>query len=421
MVPGTTSQKLLSTVDHLIVVMMENRSFDHFLGALRSDRAYPSAAKIDGLRGKEAVVDSKGKIWRSYREQQLASSDLPHSWKAAHLQYNQGKNNGFLKSAMGYYDRKQLPILYALADQYTVCDRWFCSVLGETWPNRFYLHAATAQGIKKYGPMPASQATVWDRLTARGRVGKNYFAGRVAWYSAAFLEKIVAGRSTMVPTKIEEFFKDARAGTLPDFAVIDPDFWANDDHPPHSVALGEAFIGSIVQAVAQSPQWARTLVVIAYDENGGFYDHVPPPSTVDLRPEFARLGFRVPAIAVGPMVRAGYVNSTQLEHVSLAATLHTRFEIASLGPRSDVTADLSSCINPASMSGAPGLPKPRMPSTEISQAMLDARPAEPPIDPEMDALLQRIPSSHLDVRSDAERLNSWMTYAETLKSIRRVK
>ena len=115
--------------------------------------------------------------------------------------------------------------------------------------------------------------------------------------------------------------------------MIDPDFAVNDAYPTRSPAPCEAFVASIVKALAESPQWSRTLLLVIFDEHGGFYDHVPPPTTVDLRPDFRQLGFRVPALAIGPTVRAGAVVSTPLEHVSLAATLRDRFGIETLSPR----------------------------------------------------------------------------------------
>ena len=147
------------------------------------------------------------------------------------------------------------------------------------------------------------------------------------WYSAAFPTRLLSGESAMVPGTIEDFFADARSGNLPNFALIDPDFKVNDAYPMRSLALCEAFVASLVKAMAESPQWKRSLLLVMFDEHGGYYDHVPPPRTVDLRPDFRQLGFRVPALAIGPTVREGAVVSTPLEHVSVAATLRARFGI----------------------------------------------------------------------------------------------
>src|ERR1700733_11186172 len=128
--------------------------------------------------------------------------------------------------------------------------------------------------------------------------------------------------------------------------MIDPDFLTNDDHPSHNVQLGQAFMATIMAALAKSPQWARTLFVITYDEHGGFFDHVSPPKASDSQPGFDQFGFRVCSVVVGATVRAGYVNSTQYDHTSVAATLRTRFGITSLSQRMDAAADLSACLDP---------------------------------------------------------------------------
>ncbi len=363
----------LAAVDHLIVLVMENRSFDTMLGALRGDAAYAGAATVDGLRGNESNPDPAGGGVTVFRQTQAEVLNPKHDWDSARVQFDGGLNDGFVRSASGatrygdvmaFYQREDLPVTYALADQYTVCDRWFASVMGPTWPNRFYLHAATSRGIRGSQPILASNAaTIWDHLAEKCRTGKNYFAGALPWFSMAFVGKSAAGDQPMVPSGIEEFFRDAKNGTLPDVAIIDPDFGSSDDHPPTNVRLGQAFIASVVGALGASPQWPRTLFVLLYDEHGGFYDHVPPPAAADDDPAFRQLGFRVPAIAVGPMVRRSYVDSTLYEHVSVAATLRTRFGIASLGTRMDAANDLAAVIDPAQVEP---LPPPRLPQIGVT-------------------------------------------------------
>jgi phospholipase C len=415
----------LAAFDHLVVVMMENRSFDHLLGALRSDGGYPSASLVDGLRGGESNPDPDGNAVPSQLRGDLTVADAPHDWDSARVQLDGGRCDGFVRAfagpdqrdAMAFYDRAALPITYALADHYTVCDRWFSSVLGPTWPNRYYLHAATSFGHKSNLPIldPAGPPTVWERLASACRSFENYAAGSTSWYAGAFVGRAFSGDDPLQPTHLDKFFADAAAGTLPDYALIDPDFHVSDDHPPVSLALGQGFLATIVKALQAGPRWSRTLLVILYDEHGGFFDHVAPPTTVDPTPGFEQLGFRVPALVVGPMVRAGFVDSTPREHVSIAATLAARFGIASLGPRMDAARDLASCIDPAR---APA-PPPPLPKVALSRRAVAARLARPSSQPELDRMLRegRIAPRHVDRRGAAERCAAWLRVALELEAI----
>jgi phospholipase C len=201
---------------------------------------------------------------------------------------------------------------------------------------------------------------------------------------------------------IEEFFTDAEKGTLPNVVFIDPQFFgqgANDDHPDHDVRLGQALIASVYAALGKSPQWGRCMFILTYDENGGFFDHVPPPTTEDDEPEFRQLGFRVPSIVAGPFTRSGCTVTTEFEHVSILRTLARRFGLPSLNTRMSAANDLSSCIQPAYFDAprpAVALPVVAVPFKQIAQ-----RPAPTNTHSEMRAALEYglIPA-HLDRRSE---------------------
>ncbi|MCC6521370.1 MAG: alkaline phosphatase family protein [Polyangiaceae bacterium] len=417
-----TPRRLLAGIDTLIVVMMENRSFDHLFGMLARDPEYPARDLVDGLTGMEACPDDDGNPIYVHWAEHIDNYGPRHDWEGSREAYANGHNDGFVRTNVGqtrtdtmaYHVRSQLPLLYALADQYTVCDRWFSSVMGPTWPNRYYLHAATSGGLVANEPLTEMPATVWERLGKKCWSSKCYAAGPVHWYYGAFRGKSLAGNDPLVAAFIEDFFRDAREGTLPSFALIDPDFWSSDMHPPHSLALGEVLLGAIVRALQESPQWSRSLLVITFDEHGGFFDHVPPPTTVDPRPEFCQLGFRVPTVVVGPMVRHGAVVSTTLEHVSVAATLGTRFGIDTLGPRMDACADLSSCIDPALVaqpSGAVG----KLPRLTLDwRRVLDV--SRPSIQPGLEAAMRGgfVPEHLIDRRSLEQRLRALLRHAEEL-------
>jgi len=234
---------------------------------------------------------------------------------------------------------------------------------------------------------------------------------------------VIGGNGAVLPERIEHFFRDAREGTLPDFAIIDPDFHVNDQHPPHTMAMGEAFLGAVVRAIEESPQWSRTLLVVTYDENGGFFDHVPPPPTVDARPEFAQLGFRVPTLLIGPSVWAGRILSTQFEHVSVLATLRSRFGMDSLGPRMDATTDLASCIDPDRV-GVSSPPRLRSYTpADLPRAHLDMARSWTNSQEEMDLAVRsgRVPDAHVDPRPFEDRLAAWLDPAQELGAVRIVR
>lgn len=381
-------QQLLASVDHIIVLVMENRSFDHFLGS----RKAVEGLAIDGLVGDESNLGPDLVPVPVFVMDEFEPLDPPHDWDQCHFQFNLGENNGFVVvnenknpgfgyQAMGYHVREHLPVTHGLADNFTVCERWFASVMGPTWPNRYFIHACDSGGGKTNFPDPFLK-TLWHRCNDVGISSRIYF-GDVPWVAGAFpLVPTVWGKladdvngfsidALTNPNTLSRFFDDAEAGKLPNFAIIDPGFTSNDDHPSHNIQLGQILIGSIYKALAEGPAWAKTLLIITYDEHGGFYDHVAPPKTIDQRPEFTQLGFRVPSMVIGPSVRRGCVNDLQFEHCSIGATLMKRFGIVPLNERMAQARDVSSCIHPDYIADPqPGPPVPLV-DVSISEILAD--------------------------------------------------
>lgn len=274
-------------------------------------------------------------------------------------------------------------------------------------------------GLKSNFPyIGKTPRTIWDHLPKVGKLGKNYYAGKVSCYAGMYLGKILSGVNPTAP--IDDFFKDAATGQLPAFCMIDPDFQTNDDHPSHDISLGQALISSVYSALAQSPQWSRSLLVVTYDEHGGFFDHVPPPSCQDSNPEFRQLGFRVPSLVIGPTVRQGAICNDVLEHSSIAATLKSCFGMPSLSERMDATNDLASCIDPYSI-GNPKLPPPSMPKVKIKLDLINSlfRGKSVEGQPELNEMVKngKIPEAAMDPRSDEERVRSWLKSAVALGAI----
>ena len=339
-----------------VYMMMENRSYDHFFGA-RS--MAPENKRGDGLPSPTAFSnpDINGQLVTSFTPDKtsLCALDPPHDWDAARVQWNSGANDGFLRihqmrhkndataqQPMQYLVRSDVPVSWALADAYATADRWFCAVMGPTWPNRFYWHAASSQGlmVNTLPPGGLTGPSIYHRLDAKG-IPWLYYYGNIA------VPSVYQGLDVNRMRGFEHFLADARAGTLPPVVYIDPAFSSNDDHPPVHPIHGQELIASVYNALATSPQWKNCLLVITYDEHGGFFDHVSPPKTVDERAAqgFDQLGFRVPTLVAGPYVKQGYVSSVQYEHCSALRELEVAFSLEPINQRTMAAHDLSDFID----------------------------------------------------------------------------
>ncbi len=418
-----SAKDLLSAIDTIVVLCMENRSFDHYLGA----RSLIEGRPVDGLRADMKNVAASGREFFVNPMRTFAGQDPPHGWASCHRQWNDGAMDGFVREmgetgadeVMGYYVREQVPVLWGLADHFVTCDRWFASVLGPTWPNRLYLHGGTSLGLRENVPLAFGFTSVFEQLGDAGLTHANYFVD-VPWAAGGYFK-------TSGNLPVDRFFQAAKSGTLPAFSLIDPGFFgpaANDDHPAHDVRLGQAFIASVYAALRASPQWDRCLFVVTYDEHGGFFDHVPPPEMPDARADFRRLGVRVPGLVAGGAVKRGATVSTLFDHVSVVATVARRFGLPELTARVRATNDLSSCIDPTLL-GRPR-PGPELPPApaidmrrlvEIDRMTRGQRPAQ---HAELWDLAQAgvIPSA-LDRRAEALAITrAWLGDGERLGAVR---
>jgi len=364
-----------------VYMMMENRSYDHFFGA----RSMLEGKAGDGLKMSMVNNDLNGNPIAPWAPSvdQMCDPDPPHGWVALHNSWNAGACDGFVKShqmdhnsttlidPMQYLSRTQLPVSYALADAYTSCDRYFCSVMGPTLPNRAYWHAATSFGI---GPDDNANAeilttfnnvpvpTIYNRLQDK-KVDWAYYYGSIPVVSllgnpGPYQIDLGPNDGTGKIRKFGDyegltgqFFKDAAAGTLPSVCYIDPFFYLNDDHPPIHPINGQLLVSAVYNALANSPQWKNCMLVITYDENGGFFDHVSPPTTVDDTLDkfgidgFQQMGFRVPTLVAGPYAKQNYVSSVVYDHTSPLKHLQNVFGLDTLNVRMDAANDLTDCID----------------------------------------------------------------------------
>lgn len=396
--PTGSDSALPGTIDTIVICMMENRSFDHVFGS----RSLLEGLPVDGLVKGMGNPDSSG-LFHPVAPVVVPCTlpDPPHGWDTSRTQFGDGRCDGFVQAYEGrsgsfditqvlqYQTREQQPVSYALADRFALCERWFSSVLSSTWPNRLYFHAATSQGIPGNDLPPEGRYTaraLWDQLDDAGIEWASYFTdlptlalfGRADW----------ADRLNL----IDDFYADAAAGTLPAVVTLDPGASSNDDHPPHHPLLGQLFIGSVVQALMDSPQWERTLFILTYDEAGGFYDHVAPGTMPDDHADagFGQLGFRVPALVVGPWVREGHVSDTVFDHTAAMSFIRRWFGIdETLTARDAASADLGEVLDLDRMAANDPIAPFQLPTIALDEAAIEAQCADrgwPCGQPELQAL-----------------------------------
>src|SRR5262245_14039143 len=260
-------------IETVIIVLMENRSFDHYFGSLSLEEG----RAIDGLVPGFTNPLPDGTPVGSFPMDLRCVADPPHGWDSSRAQVNGGANDGFvrehyadlpdeLKAAagqvMGYQRRQHIPILYALADEFVLCQRWFSSVLGPTWPNRMYLHSAQSNG-RMNNDVPElpgfTWPTIYDRLSAAGIEWRSYYSDLpFLWLWGHLRDQMDRYRT------IPNFLDDARSGQLPPVCYVDPAYigpFGNDDHPPHDIARGQVFLSTLLHALAEGPQWSRSMVI----------------------------------------------------------------------------------------------------------------------------------------------------------------
>lgn len=338
-----------SSVDHIVVLMMENRSFDHWLGWMAADAAYLEAGRrryggdfhIDGNQ-QQTFSGPAGPVTTAHMLERFAGGDPyrgcghpdpGHSWNAGRAQRDAGfvaTGSGNDEFALGYYLGDDVPFTSRLAKRFTTFDRSFASVLGPTYPNREYLLSGQSGGIKNNQFPPTADGFAWetilDRLMKAGVTTRCYYT-----------DLPVAGLwgPRMVPLlhKIEDYFTDCAAGQLPSVSFVDPGFTTGhrtDNHPHGDIRAGERFVKDVVAAFARSPNWHKGALVLTYDEWGGFFDHVAPPVLPDDRSgpdaeNFGQAGFRVPTVLMSPFAQPGFVDHRQYDHTSILRFLEWRF------------------------------------------------------------------------------------------------
>jgi phospholipase C len=361
--------------DHVVVVMMENHSFDNLLGALaRSGQRRAHGLRIDH-RGaaRNSNPGPDGPVLSFPFATTAQGHGVSQSWNATHEQIDGGRMDGFVRSTgqaqpMGYWTEELLPFAYSFARTFTIANRWFCSAPCQTYPNRRFLMAGTAYGnistdSESFKDPPPPNGTIWDRLHAYGVSWKNYFTDLP---STAIIPSTVEKYPTNLAS-FAQFELDCATGSLPAVSLVDPEFGAlseaggplsklpglealgakleasgGDEENPQDMSYGEFWAYQAVSAVLASPAWPRTLLIYTYDEHGGYYDHVAPPAALapdaippalgpgDIAGGYDVYGPRVPAIVASPYSKPNGVTNVVHDHTSVLATIEAKWNLPAL-------------------------------------------------------------------------------------------
>jgi phospholipase C len=370
---GTVNEAL--PFEHIVVVMMENHSFDNLLGDL-AHSGQPRAHGLKFNRAGEALDSNPGPEGpvRSFVIPTTAQMpSVSQTWNDTHEQIDGGKMDGFVRSVdsdqpMGYWTEDVLPFAYSFARSFTIANRWFCSAPCQTYPNRRFLMAGTAYGdiatdTESLADPPPPNGTIFDRLNAYGVSWRNYFTDLP---QTAIIPSVIEKYPTNI-VPIAEFYAACATGTLPSVSFVDPEFGAlsdigepltkvpgiealgvkltktgGDEENPQDMDYGEYWAYTVVDAVLRSPAWPRTLLIYTYDEHGGYYDHVPPPAAIppdeippELGPEdilgsYDIYGPRVPGIVASPYSKPNAVTNVVHDHTSVLATIEAKWNLPAL-------------------------------------------------------------------------------------------
>ena len=358
----------LSDIDHIIILMKENRSFDHYFGTLAGVRGFEDTAALKLPDGRSVFEqpdpqNPDGHVLpfrlNTKRSSAQRLHDLNHDWGPQHAAWNGGKMDAWIPAhraadgeagplTMGYLTREDLPFYYALADAFTICDGYHCSIFGPTHPNRYFLMTGTIDPAGAHGG-PAldnkGQHYGWETYPERLERAKiswriyhdldDYFCNVTRFFtqyqgtprSSALYDNALRNRP------FYELLDDLRTGNIPQVAWIVPPSYLSE-HPDYLPAAGEDHTRQVLEALWSNPNlWARTLVVLNYDENDGQFDHVAPPvPEPGTQGEFVNglpigLGFRVPCLLISPFSRGGFVSSETFDHTSTLRLIETRFGV----------------------------------------------------------------------------------------------
>jgi phospholipase C len=362
-------------IDTFVVLMMENRSFDHYLGWMPGVDGRQAGVEYKDAEGKAQATHHLAPEWQG-----CGHPDPGHGWDSGRIQFNAGKCDGFLADgsgndefALGYYEKGDLAFMHAAAPAVTTFDRFFCSILDSTYPNREYMWAAQSYGVRGNG-LPVDQqgypyeTTIFNAVEQTGGTAGYFFNDLPA---AALWGTEGMNRAS----RVEDYYARCAAGTLPNLTFVDPPFKnggggdgvSGDDHPHGDVRIGQAYMSDVVHAFMASPQWKTGALFVVYDEWGGFFDHVRPPRVPDIRnsrdvnEDWGQMGFRIPALLFSPYARNGYVDHGTYGFESIIKLIRYRFGAKPLTRRDAYARNIGYAID---WTGKPRLEPPELPDPD---------------------------------------------------------
>jgi phospholipase C len=332
-------------IDHIIFLIQENHSFDNYFGTYPHAAGFPRGWRVPAHPGGPPAV-------APFHFTFALPHDLGHTWEIAHAAMNGGNMDGFIQAersvdTVGYYDRSDLPNYWSYADHFALCDRFFSSLAGPSLPNHLYTVAAQSGGLlnNQHEPPPGGFSfPTMAELLGKARISWKYYEGGVPeqfdlWNPLPGFKSFMhdpAHRAHLVANT--QYFHDLREGTLPAVSWIVPNL-EESEHPPADLQLGMWYVTHFVNALMKSPYWASTVLVITWDDYGGFYDHAAPP-------QLDRYGYgpRVPALIISPYARRG-VEHTRYDFTSVLRFIEERFRLPALTQRDARANSLSKSLD----------------------------------------------------------------------------
>jgi len=414
----------LSDIDHIVILMQENRSFDHYFGTLSGVRGYDDSHAMLLANGRPVFYQPdelarEGFVLPFHLDTKTTSAqrlhDLSHAWDVLHASWDGGRTDRWIAAhrrsdgasaplTMGYYTREDLPFYYALADAFTICDGYHCSLMGPTNPNRYYWMSATIDPDGKYGgpatnnrgrrytwetyPERLERAGVSWRIyrsesTAQYPVGLDVIMNFGAFQDAARTSGLYENAAKVRDTAT--LLADLHSGNIPSVTWIVPPY-DRCEHPDMLPAAGEDYVHQILEALWSNPKlWARTAFVIVYDENDGLFDHVVPPTAPPGTPgEYVEgvpigLGFRVPCLVISPLSRGGFACGNTFDHTSTLRIIEARFgvEIPNLSTwRRETCGDLTAAFG---FGSPPDTSIPALPETSRALSAVEGQVGKLPV------------------------------------------
>jgi phospholipase C len=361
------ARKGKSPIRNLVISCQENRSFDHYFGY-----APQVQAKGFGPPSGYYQPDASGGHHAPYEFTSTSTPDISHSWASVHEEWDGGRMDGFYKAdganALGYYTARELPFYYSLFRSALLCPNYFCSLLGPTWPNRFYLMSGTSGGITDnskwgYGIFDSGKwPIILDLLDDAGVTWKIYNLGGIDDVPSGDSDNVAVfwSRWAHDPRTVKtqnDYLNDCRRGHLPQVSWLIPSYTNGfDEHPPADVTVGMKLQQTAITALRQSPQWERSAYLLTYDEHGGFFDHVAPPQV-----DAYGLGVRVPLWIISPLARRGIVPSERpVEHASTLKLIERLHDLPTLASRNHTFDHSTPTGSGYDTNGAPAPPRDRL-------------------------------------------------------------